>query len=151
VSDTVRQNLMAAITMSSDEAKARVNAVLERRVPKVGRRKRAMMKMGVRPDAWDRPRWWRASRPPSGTGSHRRPPCFGMRVRVEQGKGGRHRYMMSCCSRAQEKNCPGAVATTASTNFQSQETKCRNRTFEGTNETLESYGCDNRRHHIGRV
>ena len=48
MSDTVRQNLMAAITMSSDEAKARVNAVLERRVPKVGRRKRAMMKMGMR-------------------------------------------------------------------------------------------------------
>ena len=34
-----------------------------------------------RRDAWDRPRWWRVSRPPRGTGSHRRRPCSGTRSR----------------------------------------------------------------------
>ena len=34
-----------------------------------------------RRDAWDRRRWWRASRPPRGTGSHRRRPCSGTRSR----------------------------------------------------------------------
>jgi hypothetical protein len=40
-----------------------------------------------RPDAWGRPRWWRASRPRSGTGWHRRRPCSGSISRAGAGKG----------------------------------------------------------------